>query len=488
MVSVRNAKIISLIYQIFAILGEIILLLLSPNDKEEIEFNPPSPISSPSSNSSTPPPISASKLHNQVSSSSTSSSTSTSLYDKQQATNDSIDIASSLTKAISIATLQNSLLPHNQIIARSLAPKRLNRKKVIVVTLDGGGIRGIVTLTILRELQKMMGLDIIDKAHMVCGTSTGSIIAMGRSKPLPYDEIVEIYKNFGKVIFKGTVKNFFVGATLANSDKKEQELIKVFGNNTMGTFAQNKKLFVVVSKLKHNNSLLQQQQQQQQLPQQNFINQSTPSSLQQPQQQNIINQQQESEFKTKIISNYNKKYENVKVSEALNASSAAPIYFKPVEINGHKYVDGGIGYQNNPILLAHKECLKLFGDMTEYLFISLGTGTFEATSTVISPSSKKIIFQAQETFKNAVGLIKNAASSIGDSETPHQIFKQMSNYKNVSYYRFNPKLTQNFSLSDTSKSSLDAMETEARQYMQSQDMIREVQNLKNEIESIINSS
>ncbi|KAN0024248.1 hypothetical protein ACTFIV_008649 [Dictyostelium citrinum] len=480
MVSVRNAKIISLIYQIFAILGEIILLLLSPNDNEEIEFNPPSPISSPSSNSSTPP-ISASKLHNKVSS--TTSSSTSSLYDKQQATNDSIEIASNLAKAISIATLQNSLLPHNQIIARSLAPKRLNRKKVIVVTLDGGGIRGIVTLTILRELQKMMGLDIIEKSNMVCGTSTGSIIAMGRSKPLPYDEIVEIYKNFGKVIFKGTVKNFFVGATLANSDKKEQELIKVFGNSTMGNFAQNKKLFVVVSKLKHNNSLLQQQQ----VPQQTFINQSTPSTLPQQQQQILINQQQ-SEFKTKIISNYNKKYETVKVSEALNASSAAPIYFKPVEINGHKYVDGGIGYQNNPILLAHKECLKLFGDMTEYLFISLGTGSYEPTSTVTSPSSNKLIFQAQETFKNAVGLIKNAASSIGDSETPHQIFKQMSNYKNVSYYRFNPKLTQNFSLSDTSKSSLDAMETEARQYMQSQDMIREVQNLRNEIESIINSS
>ncbi|KAK5579221.1 hypothetical protein RB653_008900 [Dictyostelium firmibasis] len=482
MVSVRNAKIISLIYQIFAILGEIILLLLSPNDKDEIEFNFPngaSPISSPSSNSSTPP-VSSSKLHNQTS----LPSTSTSLYDSQQATNDSIEIASILTKAISIATLQNSLLPHNQIIARSLAPKRMTRKKVIVVTLDGGGIRGIVTLTILRELQKMMGIDIIDKAHMVCGTSTGSIIAMGRSKPLPYDEIVEIYKNFGKVIFKGTVKNFFVGATLANSDKKEQELIKVFGNSTMGDFAQNKKVFVVVSKLKHNNSLLQQQQ----LPQQTFINQSTPSSLQQQQQQQILINQQQGEFKTKIISNYNKKYETVKVSEALNASSAAPIYFKPVEINGHKYVDGGIGYQNNPILLAHKECLKLYGDMTEYVFISLGTGTFEAASTVLSPSSNKLLFQAQETFKNAVGLIKNAASSIGDSETPHQIFKQMSNYKNVSYYRFNPKLTQNFSLSDTSKTSLSAMETEACQYMQSQDMIREVQNLKNEIESIINSS
>ncbi|EGC39084.1 hypothetical protein DICPUDRAFT_148208 [Dictyostelium purpureum] len=442
----KTARIITLIYQIFSILGEIIILLLTPETEEQL-------ISSANSSPiSTPPPQPLKVLLND-----------------SQITKESIEaieIAQRLNVAISSAVSANALSSYNYEISKELQKRKLSKGKIVVVTLDGGGIRGIVTLTMLMELEKLLGFDIIDKSSLIGGTSTGSIIALGRSKGLPYSEILDIYKNFGKVIFKAPVMNFFVASTLANSDKKKEELQKVFGNTQLGDFCQHKKVFVVVSKVKsHTGSPLTTSQQQQQ-------------------------QQQTQDFKQKTISNYSKKWETVQVADALNASSAAPIFFKPVEILGEKYVDGGINYQNNPVLIAHKECQKLFGDKHDYVFISLGTGYYDSSSAPTVNSTNRLVSQAQETFKNAVNLVKNAALSIGDSETAHQIMlKQLSVNRGISYYRFNVPLSQNFSLSDASKSALSSMENETRAHMLSNEkMMDEIKKLKFEIETINNTN
>jgi patatin-like phospholipase/acyl hydrolase len=39
---------------------------------------------------------------------------------------------------------------------------------------------------------------------------------------------------------------------------------------------------------------------------------------------------------------------NIKIWEAARATSAAPTYFKAMEVNGHKLIDGGLG-ANNPV-------------------------------------------------------------------------------------------------------------------------------------------
>jgi patatin-like phospholipase/acyl hydrolase len=48
-----------------------------------------------------------------------------------------------------------------------------------VLSIDGGGIRGIIPAVILDELQKRLDKDLYTFFDLIAGTSTGGIIALG---------------------------------------------------------------------------------------------------------------------------------------------------------------------------------------------------------------------------------------------------------------------------------------------------------------------
>ena len=48
-----------------------------------------------------------------------------------------------------------------------------------VLSIDGGGIRGIIPAIILAELQKRLGKNMCEIFDLIAGTSTGGIIAVG---------------------------------------------------------------------------------------------------------------------------------------------------------------------------------------------------------------------------------------------------------------------------------------------------------------------
>ncbi len=47
-----------------------------------------------------------------------------------------------------------------------------------ILCLDGGGVRGLLQMTILREIERQMKMSIVDLFDWVVGTSTGGIIAL----------------------------------------------------------------------------------------------------------------------------------------------------------------------------------------------------------------------------------------------------------------------------------------------------------------------
>jgi patatin-like phospholipase/acyl hydrolase len=51
---------------------------------------------------------------------------------------------------------------------------------------------------------------------------------------------------------------------------------------------------------------------------------------------------------------------NMKLWQAARATSAAPAYFKPLQVNGYTLVDGGLG-ANNPLGWYVKNWLDLLG-------------------------------------------------------------------------------------------------------------------------------
>jgi patatin-like phospholipase/acyl hydrolase len=74
--------------------------------------------------------------------------------------------------------------------------------KYRVLSIDGGGIRGLVTTIVLQRLLEKPGLDnILDLIDLVAGTSTGGLLALGIADQLDIAEIRDIYVNKGPEIF-----------------------------------------------------------------------------------------------------------------------------------------------------------------------------------------------------------------------------------------------------------------------------------------------
>ncbi|HUA67221.1 MAG TPA: patatin-like phospholipase family protein, partial [Candidatus Saccharimonadales bacterium] len=69
-----------------------------------------------------------------------------------------------------------------------------------ILSFDGGGIRGLVTLAILKRLETQVP-NLIQGADLLAGTSTGGIIALGLAAGESVDDLIALYRDDGKDIF-----------------------------------------------------------------------------------------------------------------------------------------------------------------------------------------------------------------------------------------------------------------------------------------------
>lgn len=80
----------------------------------------------------------------------------------------------------------------------------------IILSLDGGGIRCIISLLILKEIEKRLGnKSIIDRIHLIAGTSSGGIIALALGTRNPetgllytVDDLINLYCSEGEQVFR----------------------------------------------------------------------------------------------------------------------------------------------------------------------------------------------------------------------------------------------------------------------------------------------
>src|SRR5688572_21436211 len=84
---------------------------------------------------------------------------------------------------------------------REIARQRLGIKpnNKIILSIDGGGMRGIITLQLLKELEKLAGSPCYMWCDMVAGTSTGGLIA---SLILNKKSAVEIEQYYNQLVEK----------------------------------------------------------------------------------------------------------------------------------------------------------------------------------------------------------------------------------------------------------------------------------------------
>lgn len=76
-----------------------------------------------------------------------------------------------------------------------------------ILSIDGGGIRGIIPARLLCELEARASRDkgekvrLCDYFDLICGTSTGGIIAIGLALGMSANEVLELYDANAQTIF-----------------------------------------------------------------------------------------------------------------------------------------------------------------------------------------------------------------------------------------------------------------------------------------------
>ena len=117
------------------------------------------------------------------------------------------------------------------------APERPRR----LLALDGGGILGIITLGILREIERQLA-DASGEGDAfrlgryfdyVGGTSTGAIIATGLAVGMSVSDLIDFYKRAGPLMFErrfllSRLKSFY------SADPLREQLREILGDRTLG--------------------------------------------------------------------------------------------------------------------------------------------------------------------------------------------------------------------------------------------------------------
>jgi predicted acylesterase/phospholipase RssA len=143
---------------------------------------------------------------------------------------------------------------------------------------------------------------------------------------------------------------------------------------------------------------------------------------------------------------------------ALRASTAAPTVFKPVMMGGEMYCDGGI-VASNPAAVAIHEAKTLFPDIPIELVVSVGTGAF-----LEQKSAPRIGWD---------GIIGQIVNSATDGEQIHHVLEDVlgdtgvMSASSTRYFRFNPVLgmPDEFPIDVTDPIKLAKLKQIAREYM-----------------------
>jgi len=100
-----------------------------------------------------------------------------------------------------------------------------------ILSFDGGGIRGLVTLAMLKKIQDAAPR-LISQADLVAGTSTGGIIALGLAAGKTVDELISLYLDNGDKIFDDSwLDNIIDLGGISGADYDQVNLKKILENS-----------------------------------------------------------------------------------------------------------------------------------------------------------------------------------------------------------------------------------------------------------------
>jgi len=207
-----------------------------------------------------------------------------------------------------------------------------------ILSIDGGGIRGVFPAHILQCVQERLGIDVFDYFDMIAGTSTGSIIAAGIACQKQPSEMVSLYQKHGADIFGQRKKSWWPSRIKQGVHSKyENNNLKTvlhdeFGDTKLGDIK--KPLLIPATDIGHGGVHV---------------------------------------FKSSYSNSFTRD-KNVAVKQAVLASCSAPAFFDPAKVDNYLLADGGV-WANNPALAAVIDAqYRLDVDMKDIRILSIGTG------------------------------------------------------------------------------------------------------------------
>lgn len=204
-----------------------------------------------------------------------------------------------------------------------------------ILSIDGGGIKGIFAAAVLAAIEKDLGTNVSEHFDLIAGTSTGGIIALGLGLGLRPREIVQFYADYGDKIFPRTygfrTPMSWIGRKYSAAPL-ESALRECFKEKLFGDSA--KRLVIPSFNLGEDDVYL---------------------------------------FRTAHHERLRRDY-RVEAWKVARATSAAPTYFASCRhVDGLRLVDGGV-WANNPTMVAVIEALETLSVPREALRVfSLGT-------------------------------------------------------------------------------------------------------------------
>ncbi|NOK64444.1 MAG: patatin [Chloroflexi bacterium AL-W] len=221
-------------------------------------------------------------------------------------------------------------------------------KIIKILSIDGGGIRGIIPALILAEIEQRTQRNIADLFDLIVGTSTGGIIALGLTKPdatgkpvYSANDLATLYRTKGDRIFVRSVLRRLTSLGNVADEKYDSKAIERFLQEYFGETQLKDALTNVL----------------------------------------VTSYEIERRFPFFFKSERAQRDEsyNFPMWQVARATTAAPTYFEPLSIemeNDQDYyalIDGGV-FANNPAMCGYVEAQRMYPDASDMIVVSLGTG------------------------------------------------------------------------------------------------------------------
>lgn len=353
--------------------------------------------------------------------------------------------------------------------------RRKKRSGINILSLDGGGVRGLSTCELLIELQKALGPQarsplllhrcflliilqnpIFETFDLIGGASTGGFISVALLAGLDATECRDMYINMSKKVF----------------DPQHKGLVPKYNAN------------ILVNEIKT-------------VCEQRFHDAEAKllPSMKGPRVFCISTQAKAEPVKPFIFRNYAfergatspfEGCDSAPIWEAARATSAAPYYFasydKPMPDGNMNLIDGGV-LTNNPVQVACEEAVRLFSSQRVNCIVSVGTGLQSPPEKQHNKSlMRRLIDLARASGLSPIidrlGDLANLAPMLIDivtgSEMTHDLTEPLATALGVRYYRLNAPVPAT-NLADCSDDALGKLQSYTKEYIaKHQDLFHEI--------------